>query len=149
MASRAATRVEPFKHLHQLLQRHHVYIPATVVGLALAAALCYAVASVLQQRAAARQPHHLARRMGLLVRLQPRVGRRLEYLAGASFGVFFVHEYVIEILRRVVLRVMHHDLPGNPVTFVLVLAGCTAVSLGVVALVRALFGAKSRYVIGC
>src|ERR1700726_3159202 len=69
MLSRAGGRVQPFHHLHQLLLRNHVYAPPSVVLLALGAAMCYGLASVLQQHAACRQPRHLAKRMGLLVRL--------------------------------------------------------------------------------
>ena len=95
MASRAGTRVQPFHHLHQLLLRNHVYVPASVVSLALAAALCYALASVLQQRAAARQPHHLAKRMGLLVRL---VRQPLWLVGNLADGAGYVFQFLA--LRR-------------------------------------------------
>jgi drug/metabolite transporter (DMT)-like permease len=57
-----------------VIHGHRIDIPASVVGLALAGALCYAVASALQHRAAARQPDEAAVRPRLLVRLAQRPG---------------------------------------------------------------------------
>lgn len=56
-------------HHHLRFPHDHVYIPASVVALSLAAAACYALAAVLQQRSAARQPRDLAMRAGLLIGL--------------------------------------------------------------------------------
>lgn len=69
MRASAAERVHLLGHFHHFLHDHRVYVPPAVVGLALAAALCYALASVLQQRAAVRQPPPGATGVGLLARL--------------------------------------------------------------------------------
>jgi peptidoglycan/LPS O-acetylase OafA/YrhL len=87
--------------------------------------------------------------IGLLARCDALVGSKLDYLAGASFGVFFVHEYVIMLTQRVVFRWRHHELEGNVANFVALVTFFTLASLGLVALVRAILGKRSRYVVGC
>jgi drug/metabolite transporter (DMT)-like permease len=57
--------------LHRYLQRYldRVDIPPIAVVECVAGALCYAISSVLQQRAAVEQPDRLSMRLGLVVRL--------------------------------------------------------------------------------
>jgi surface polysaccharide O-acyltransferase-like enzyme len=87
--------------------------------------------------------------IGLLKRHQAAIGARLDYLAGASFGVFFLHVYVMQAAVRLSIRVRHHDIEASPVSVLVLVPLCTLVSLGVVAIVRAALGKRSRYVVGC
>jgi probable poly-beta-1,6-N-acetyl-D-glucosamine export protein len=86
--------------------------------------------------------------IGVLARYRHAVGRKLDYLAGASFGVFFIHQYIID--RVDILAVKSHYTIGGSLTnaFGLLLVYVLG-SLGVVALVRAVAGKRSRFLIGC
>jgi hypothetical protein len=86
---------------------------------------------------------------GLLARYRVEIGNKLDYLAGASFGVFFVHEYVVQITQRVFLRLCHHEIEGTLASTLVLLAFYLLASLALVAAVRSLFGKKSRYLVGC
>jgi hypothetical protein len=72
------------------------------------------------------------------------VHRRLYQLAELSFGVFFVHEYV--------LFALDHLLGPLTGTFGIVIVGAmftTTISLAVVTLVKRISGGWSRYLVGC
>jgi surface polysaccharide O-acyltransferase-like enzyme len=86
---------------------------------------------------------------GLLARYRRDIGGKLDYLAGASFGVFFVHEYVVQLTQRVFLRLQHHDIEGSVPTALVLLPFYTLASLALVVLARRLLGKNSRYVVGC
>jgi len=77
------------------LRFRHVYRPATVVALSMLAAVCYAIATVLQQRSAVRQPGHLSMRAGLLLRL---VRQPLWLLGNVADALGFVFQFLA--LRR-------------------------------------------------
>ncbi|HEX9529778.1 MAG TPA: DMT family transporter, partial [Acidimicrobiales bacterium] len=74
---------------------HHLYLPLSVVALSLGAALCFALSSVLQHRAAVGVPdeHSLRPRMFL------RLGRDWRFYAGNGFdGLGFALQFLA--LRR-------------------------------------------------
>jgi probable poly-beta-1,6-N-acetyl-D-glucosamine export protein len=75
--------------------------------------------------------------------------RPLAYLAGASFGVFFIHIFVIDALDVVAHRMFTTGLPPGWMGIVIFTPLVTAVSLALVWMVRAVLGSRSRYVIGC
>lgn len=87
--------------------------------------------------------------IGLLARHQAAIAGRLSYLADASFGVFFVHEYLIENLQWLAMKRLHHEIAPSLALELALVVFYTIASLGVVALVRALAGPRSRYLIGC
>ena len=87
--------------------------------------------------------------VGVLSRYQSVIGHRLDYLAGASFGVFFVHGYVLNAAERRVAKVWDHGAPLGISTAMVVVPICVLVSLGLVAAVRAVAGKRSRHIIGC
>ena len=87
--------------------------------------------------------------VGLLARFQAVVGKKLDYLAGASFGIFFIHPYCIEAADRILQRWRHRDLDGTVSNVLILIILCTLASLGVVALVRMVAGKRSRYLVGC
>jgi len=80
---------------HHHVNLRHVYRPAIVAALSLLAAACYAIASVLQQRSAARQPARLAMRAGLLIRL---VRQPLWLVGNVADGLGYVFQFLA--LRR-------------------------------------------------
>jgi probable poly-beta-1,6-N-acetyl-D-glucosamine export protein len=78
-----------------------------------------------------------------------RVHRGLFRLAELSFGVFFVHEYVLYAFSRVHERL---SAPGSAPTIAHIIIGTLLATLGslmVVATIKRLTGRWSRYVIGC
>lgn len=85
---------------------------------------------------------------GVLARYQHVVGRKLDYLASASFGVFFVHQYIIDRVDILAIKWMHR-IDGRVTNAFGLLLLYVAGSLGVVALVRAAAGKRSRFIIGC
>jgi probable poly-beta-1,6-N-acetyl-D-glucosamine export protein len=79
-----------------------------------------------------------------LGRAKETVHLRLYRLAELSFGVFFVHEYVLFGLNRVL-----GPFTGT-IWFILVGAlVTTTISLGIVLLIKRVAGARSRYLVGC
>jgi drug/metabolite transporter (DMT)-like permease len=80
-----------YAHLRELRLLDRVYIPSSVVLASLAAAACYAIASVLQQAEAAKQGPELALRPALLRSLAHRPGWLLGNLASiVGYGFQFL-----------------------------------------------------------
>ena len=82
-------------------------------------------------------------------RVDARVRRKLDYLAGASFGVFFVHRPLIALVLELCRRFSHQEIAGGLGSLLVISAVVTALSLLVVAGVRALAGKRSRTIVGC
>jgi surface polysaccharide O-acyltransferase-like enzyme len=85
--------------------------------------------------------------MLLLYRQDQRLGKRFDFLAGVSFGLYFAHQYVIDVLGRFVPT----DPGGLPARVAIYLAFTTAVTLVSVALlmlVKRMFGGRSRMLVG-
>ena len=82
-------------------------------------------------------------------RVDARVKTKLDYLAGASFGVFFVHRPLIALFVRLCRRLGHGEISGGVGSLLAISAVVTALSLLVVAGVRAIAGKRSRYIVGC
>jgi surface polysaccharide O-acyltransferase-like enzyme len=87
--------------------------------------------------------------VGLLARYQNTIGTRLDYLAGASFGVFFVHGYLIELVAAKSVRWWHQEFAPSPESVIVLVPLFTLASVAIVAGVRAVAGKRSRYIVGC
>jgi surface polysaccharide O-acyltransferase-like enzyme len=87
--------------------------------------------------------------LALLRRCGPRLHAHLNYLAGASFGVFFLHKQVMTLLTLVARRLGYDGLPPGLVPFLVLVTLTTGLSLALVWLCRRLLGAHSVHVIGC
>lgn len=87
--------------------------------------------------------------VGVLSRYQAVIGHRLDYLAGASFGVFFIHGYVIALVEGRMARWWNGDAHVGLRGALVVVPIYVLVSLGVVAAVRAVAGKRSRHIVGC
>jgi surface polysaccharide O-acyltransferase-like enzyme len=69
-------------------------------------------------------------------------------LAGASFGIFFIHQYLIDLLSGIALR-LHIDIAHVAVpAFIVLTPLVTAGSYLLVRLGRRVFGRRSRMIIG-
>jgi len=82
-------------------------------------------------------------------RVDARLRTKLDYLAGASFGVFFVHRPLIVLVVNLCRRFGHQEIAGGVGNLLMITAVSTALSLLVVAGVRAVAGKRSRYIVGC
>lgn len=72
-----------------------------------------------------------------------------DYLAGASFGVFFVHRYVIDLLTWGARGLGRAGLPAGSAAACVLIPVVTLASLGLVWLTRWILGKRSRFVVGC
>lgn len=73
----------------------------------------------------------------------------LNRLAEISFGMYFVHGYVIAGGKLLLPQLAPAGLPGTPLLFLAVLLSVTALSCLLLTLGRRLLGQASRRVIGC
>jgi peptidoglycan/LPS O-acetylase OafA/YrhL len=84
-------------------------------------------------------------------------GKRLDYIAEVSFGIFFVHAYFIAFIKSITFLVVTGGvykgegaevIPGNPLTFVAYAGSVLAISVAVIWVAKKIFGIRSRMVIG-
>ena len=73
----------------------------------------------------------------------------LHRLAIISFGIYFVHYYVILGVRAASLQLLGHELSQNLGEWVIVFVVVFALSYGAVALTRVVLGKHSRWLVGC
>jgi len=70
-------------------------------------------------------------------------------MADLSFGLFFIHYYVLLVVKAAYAKMAHQPIPGNIVYWVIDLFLVTAGSILFIQLVKKFFPKKSRYLIGC
>ncbi len=84
-----------------------------------------------------------------LWKLDRYIPRIFAVLAEVSFGIFFLHYYLVLGVRGVYQKLTHQVIPGNILGwflyFIVVLAGTVII----IRLFQRLLGKKSRYIIGC
>lgn len=76
------------------------------------------------------------------------LARMLDPLATLSFGIFFVHFYVLYFARDLRMA-LGTPWMGSPWMLAIMTLVTVAISSALVSLVRRVFGAKSRYIVGC
>jgi probable poly-beta-1,6-N-acetyl-D-glucosamine export protein len=78
------------------------------------------------------------------------VAPRLAFLADISFGLFFVHEYVVMVIERVACRLGYQEgIPGGSRDFLLVVLLAVLGGIAIIWTLKKVLGTKSRYIIGC
>lgn len=78
------------------------------------------------------------------------LGKRLDHLAATSFGLFFVHGYLIHAARVAWTRLVEPQLPAAALWNYLPFAAVVLLlSLGILSLAQRTLGARSRMVVGC
>ena len=80
---------------------------------------------------------------------ESRIPPFLHRLAIISFGIYFVHYYVILGVRAASLQLLGHELSQNLGEWVIVFVVVFALSYGAVALTRVVLGKHSRWLVGC
>lgn len=83
--------------------------------------------------------------IALMKRMEAIKMRTVDYVATVSFAIFFVHLYVLHIYSHVV---HWHLFPGTVFNTIVLALMTVAGSVGLAYVVRRLFGASSRYLIG-
>jgi peptidoglycan/LPS O-acetylase OafA/YrhL len=77
------------------------------------------------------------------------VPKFLGSLAEISFGIFFLHYYVILVTKAIYEKLIHHAMPGNLVYWSLDLFVVMFITLFVIRMTKKILGDRSRTVIGC
>jgi len=85
--------------------------------------------------------------VGLLFRVAERLPRKIDYLGDISFGIYFVHYYIVAAITMLANAGKLPFLHGFVAYFIL-LAGVIALSALIVATIRTIFGKHSRQLIG-
>jgi peptidoglycan/LPS O-acetylase OafA/YrhL len=85
--------------------------------------------------------------VGLLSRVADRLPRKIDYLGDISFGIYFVHYYLIATVTMLANKGKLPFLHGF-VAYFLLLFAVTALSALIVATIRRVFGKHSRQLIG-
>ena len=70
-------------------------------------------------------------------------------LAVLSFGIYFVHYYIILATRTILMKTLGHELPQNLPEWVLVFTFVFFITYALVHILRYILGNKSRILIGC
>jgi len=84
-----------------------------------------------------------------LWRLDKYVPSFVSVLAELSFGIFFIHYYVLLIAKAIYEKVAHHAIPGNIVYWTLDLVIVLAGSVLIIQFIQKILPRYSRYLIGC
>lgn len=87
--------------------------------------------------------------LGALIRLGNKIDSKLIYtIADTSFGVFFIHSYVLTGSKMIYAKTFGDKMSGDillyPIITLLVLLACT----GIIVLLQKSLGKKSRYLVG-
>jgi len=93
----------------------------------------------------------------ILFRIYPIFGRRLDYIAEVSFGIFFIHAYFISFFKSVAtywMRGSHYSgvdaflLPGSWLTLLIYTLTVLGASLLSIWICQRVLGKRSRYFVG-
>jgi probable poly-beta-1,6-N-acetyl-D-glucosamine export protein len=85
----------------------------------------------------------------VLQKYESHINGKLDYIAGASFGIFFLHEFVIRLILLISKKLQHPRIYGGILQFMVLLSVVLAVSIVCVYAIRKMLGRYSRMVIGC
>lgn len=70
-------------------------------------------------------------------------------LADLSFGIFFIHYYILLFLKAVYEKLMGHPIPGSLTYWIINFVMVTVVTVLAVQIIKRILGSKSRYLVGC
>lgn len=85
--------------------------------------------------------------IGFLVRFDSVIGRRMDLFASMSFGIFFVHSYLISVFK-IIMNSVWGGVEGNIILLLLFYASILGMSMVFVMSVKRIFGKHSRMVCG-
>ncbi len=89
--------------------------------------------------------------ISLLYKYENRIRDKGKYLASVSFGLYFIHSYVIQALRYFLSGQWGGLISPNGSVFLLVLFCTTVIAISVllIEIIKKIFGKSSRQIIGC
>ncbi len=73
----------------------------------------------------------------------------LSLVAELSFGIFFIHSYVISALKMAEDKFIGHYLQGNMLGFIFFIMVVLLICIGIILIIKRILAANSRYLIGC
>ena len=87
--------------------------------------------------------------LGLLVH----VGSRLEFkvihiIADTSFGVFFIHAYILTMGKMISINILGDKISGNILYYTLTSLIILALCVLIIVILQKIMGSKSRYLVG-
>ncbi|WP_171035676.1 acyltransferase family protein [Colwellia ponticola] len=87
--------------------------------------------------------------LGLLIKL----GKKLDYklirvIADTSFGVFFIHSYVLTGSKMLITKLSGEKTVGNLLLYPLVVIAVLMSCVGIIVIIQKMLGSKSRYLVG-
>ena len=85
----------------------------------------------------------------LLKRYEGKMPQFLDFLAKISFGIYFVHYYIVIILRKVFLMFFTYEKPTNPIMWFLNYILVVILTIIIIQIIRYITKDKSKYLIGC
>lgn len=86
--------------------------------------------------------------LALLYRFDSKINKTFSLFATTSFGIFFIHSYIISIIKLVYLNRTGRYFDGTFMNFLLFSLFIVGISTGIVVFLKKLFGTRSRYIIG-
>lgn len=84
--------------------------------------------------------------MGALYRYDGVVKERFKYLAEISFGIYFIHSYVISVFSKII---PDHSISGNLIFYSLYASSAIAFTSLLLAIAKKVLGGRSRSIVGC
>ena len=84
-----------------------------------------------------------------LWRLDAYVPKFFALMADLSFGIFFIHYYVLLVVKALYERIARQPIPGNIVYWVMDLVVVTWGTVLIIQAIKKIFPRKSRTLIGC
>lgn len=87
--------------------------------------------------------------IGILIRLEGKFNDKyLKILAETSFGIFFVHSYIISAFKKAEENILGHYLAGNLLVFIVFIAVVLLISAVSILIIKRILGPNSRFVVG-
>ncbi len=83
--------------------------------------------------------------IGLVKETQPRL---IKIVADTSFGIFFIHSYVLTSGKMIYISINGSLVTGNGIGYFIISILTTLLCLMLVLIIKHIFGSKSRYVVG-
>lgn len=83
----------------------------------------------------------------LLYYYEKQIGQKTAWLAEMSFGIYFIHSYVLTLFAKT-FSYFEFKLPGNILTFLLVLTMVILMSSVILWIIKKIFGRYSRMLVG-
>jgi len=87
--------------------------------------------------------------LGLLIRLGEKIDYKIIHtIANASFGVFFIHSYVLTGSKMLILKLFGEKTAGNLLLYPLITLAVLMSCVGIIVIMQKTLGRKSRYLVG-